>query len=338
MKKFLAVIVVLFIAIMIAAYFIKNGAGTETTTEKLTTAETAKSEIPAATTVKHTETSTVVATKARTTVYYEPATFNPAVITGAPNPSAGTYTGYEPLHQIQLTAPDPDNSRGLSEKAAGFGFGIGKNGAQPSESLRNQALFDQYNALALDTKSTGKVLHLTFDCGYENGWTGKILDTLKDKHVQAAFFCTLSFIKSEPELAARMITEGHILGNHSSTHPAFPTISRTKMAQEIQDCDNYLRQHFGYTAPFFRFPEGSYSISSLDLVQSLGYKAVFWSVAYTDWDQTNQKGKQFAFDTVTSRLHPGAVILLHAVSSDNAAALGDIIDWAREQGYKFMSL
>ena len=280
----------------------------------------------------------VSTTKAPSTAPVEPSTAKFEIVTGAPDPGAKTYTGYEPLQQVKFTVLDPGNSRGLSTKAMGFGFGIGKNGAPPVESINNQKFFDRYDALALDRVSAGKVLHLTFDCGYENGFTAKILDTLKAKHVQAAFFCTLTFIKSEPALVARMIKEGHVVGNHSSTHPVFPTITRTQMALEIQNCDNYLRQNFGYSAPYFRFPEGSYSTSSLDLVQSLGYMSVFWSVAYADWDPAKQLGTQFAFDTVTSRLHPGAVILLHAVSKDNTAALGSIIDWARGQGYRFVSL
>lgn len=339
MKNFLAVILAVLIVLSFSACNYTDGLNT--TSKKSTTA--AVTETTAATTAQTTaETATMEAstrpTEAPATVYYEPNYINPEVVTGAPNASSKTHTGYEPLPEVSFTVVDPENTRGLSTKALGFGFGLGKNGSQPAESIRNQDLFDNYQAIALDRTSPGKVLHLTFDCGYENGYTGKILDTLKEKHVQAAFFCTLSFIKTEPELATRMITEGHILGNHSTTHPVFPNLSRTKMAQEIQNCDNYLRTNFGYSAPYFRFPTGSYSKDSLDLVQSVGFKSVFWSVAYADWDPANQKGRQFAFDTVTARLHPGAVILLHAVSKDNTAALGDIIDWAREQGYTFKSL
>ena len=111
-----------------------------------------------------------------------------------------------------------------------------------------------------------------------------------------------------------------------------------EMAKEILGCDNYLRQNFGYSSPFFRFPEGVYTENALDLVQSMGYTSVFWSCSYADWDVNNPKGKQYAFDTVTSRLHPGCVLLLHAVSQDNADALGDIIDYARAEGYEFRQL
>lgn len=110
------------------------------------------------------------------------------------------------------------------------------------------------------------------------------------------------------------------------------------MAQEIEKCDNYLRENFGYTSPFFRFPKGEYSDSAIDLINSLGYKCVFWSLAYGDWNTNAQKGADYAFKTVTARLHPGAVILLHSVSSDNAGALGRIIDYARSCGYEFKPL
>ena len=259
-------------------------------------------------------------------------------ITGAAKENAGTYTGFAPLPTVTFKVTDPENTRGLSTKGVGYGYGVAKNGKPHDISVNNQKLFDKYHALALDTKSSQKALYLTFDCGYENGYTSKILDVLKEKKVPAAFFVTEPYLKDSPEIAARMIKEGHIVGNHSNNHPVFPEISRTKMAQEIQDCDNYLREKFGYSAPFFRFPTGEYSDCALDLVQSLGYTSVFWSVAYGDYDTNNQKGKQYAFDTVTARLHPGAVILLHAVSKDNAAALGEIIDWARGQGYVFKAL
>ena len=232
---------------------------------------------------------------------------------------------------------DPENIRGLSTSEINHSFGVSKNGVPHEISVNNQKLYEKYGGLCLDT-SGEKIIYLTFDCGYENGCTEKILDTLKEKNVPAAFFVTLPHVKSCPELIARMIKEGHVVGNHSVNHPNFSTISRTKMAEEIEGLDNYLRTNFGYSAPFFRFPEGACSESALDLVQNLEFKSVFWSSAYADWDTNSQKGAQYAFDTVTARLHPGCVLLLHAVSQDNAEALGDIIDYAQSQGYKFKSL
>lgn len=251
-----------------------------------------------------------------------------------------TYTGLPALPLQDFSVTDPENTKGLSTEKHGYSYGVSKDGQPHATSVANQKYFEEdgYKAFCLDTKSTEKVLYLTFDCGYENGYTSKILDTLKEKDVPAAFFCTLPQVKDYPDLIARMITEGHIVGNHSVKHPSFPTLTRIRMAEELQGMDNYLRTNFGYSEPFFRFPMGEYSDCALDLIGSLGYRSVFWSVAYADWDLDKQKGADYAFTTVTARLHPGAVILLHSVSPDNTEALGRIIDWARGEGYTFKSL
>lgn len=237
---------------------------------------------------------------------------------------------------------DPNNLRGLSTTRVGFSYGIAKNGVAHGQSFSNQQTFDSFEnveALALDTKTQEKVMYLTFDNGYEyNNLTANILDTLKEKNVKAAFFVTLSYVKQNPTLVRRMIDEGHIVGNHSTTHPVFPQLTRTQMAQEILTLDNYMKENFSYTSQYFRFPTGAYSECALELVTSVGFRSVFWSVAYADWDRSAQKGADYAFSTVTSRFHPGAVILLHAVSQDNADALGRIIDQARNEGYKFNTL
>ncbi len=248
-----------------------------------------------------------------------------------------TYTGYEPLPLRVFSPTDPENTRKLSNTVKNHSFGVAKNGEPNSISVNNQEYYSQFGAFTLDT--SGKMtLYLTFDCGYENGYTEQILNVLLEKNVPAAFFVTLPYLKSSPEIAARMIKEGHTVGNHSATHPNFSTISRTQMATEIQRVDDYLRQHFGYSAPYFRFPEGACSENSLELVCSLGFTSVFWSTAYSDWDTQNQKGADYAYNTVTARLHHGCVLLLHVASKDNAAALGRIIDYALENGYEFVTL
>ena len=249
-------------------------------------------------------------------------------------------TGRRLIAPMTFTVNDPDNSRGLPTVKKEHSYGVAKNGEPHDISKTAQKYFEStgYKAVCYDTKSTEKVLYLTFDCGWENGCTSKVLDTLKEKNVPAAFFCTLDHIKSSPELIARMINEGHTVGNHSAKHPNFAEISRQRMADEILTCENYLRENFGYSTKFFRFPEGAYNENALELVDSMGMTSVFWSCAYADWDVNNTKGKQHAFDKVTSRLHPGAVILLHSVSPDNAEALGDIIDFARSNGYEFKTL
>ncbi len=241
----------------------------------------------------------------------------------------------------EYTVHDAENVRGLSEKKNGFGFGVAKNGKPHTISVDNQARFNKMpnvKALALDTVSTDKRMYLTFDSGYENNVTAPILDTLKEKNVKAAFFLTLSYIKKNPQLVQRMLDEGHIVGNHSATHPVFPDISRTKMADEIYKVDEYLQKHFNYKTDYFRFPTGAYSENSLELVTSVGFKSVFWSVAYADYDDDNLMGPEKALKTVTDRFHSGAVILLHSTCKDNATILADVIDTAHSQGYIFKTL
>lgn len=238
-------------------------------------------------------------------------------------------------------SPEPmAEGKSLSTGKIAHSYGVAKNGVANEISVNAQKFFEEnnFNAFCLDTKSKDKVLYLTFDCGYENGYTSKILDVLKEKNVNAAFFCTLPQVKENPELIQRMIDEGHIVGNHSVTHPSFAEISISEMTEEIKGMEEYLKVNFNYCEPYFRFPMGEYSESALDLVGSLGYTSVFWSLAYADWDLNNQKGADYAYQTVMSRIHSGAVILLHSVSPDNANALAEIIDSARAQGYEFKSL
>ncbi len=258
------------------------------------------------------------------------------IITGTDDSTA--LSGFAPLEKISYSVSDPNNSEGLSTAKKSHSHGPASGGVAHHTVVAFQKEFDKYGAFTLDT-SGEKVIYLTFDCGYEyENLTSKVLDVLKEKGVSATFFCTLDHIKKETDLIARMIKEGHIVGNHSTTHPSFASIDRTKMAKEIEETENYLRENFGYAAKYFRFPAGEYNDSALQLVQSLGYMSVFWSVAYDDWATDNVRGKDYAIEKVMSRLHPGAIILLHSVSKDNAEALGDIIDKARAEGYEFKSL
>lgn len=264
-----------------------------------------------------------------------PIDYNSMVITG--EKGGQTVTGYTPLPRITYTATENSNNYSVEMKSHSHGPASG--GKPHHTVVEFQKDFEPFSAFTLDTVSEEKTLYLTFDCGYEHdNLTSDVLDTLKEKNVPATFFCTLDHIKSEPELIKRMILEGHIVGNHSTTHPSFAQISRSQMAKEIEETENYLRENFGYAARYFRFPAGEYTQSALDLVASLGYVSVFWSVAYNDWDVNNIQGKDYATETVMSRLHDGAIILLHSVSKDNAQALPEIIDKAKAEGYVFKSL
>ena len=199
-------------------------------------------------------------------------------------------------------APEPMADSTNSKKS--HSYGVAKNGIANEISINAQRYFDEndFNAFCLDTKSNEKVLYLTFDCGYENGYTSKILDVLKEKNVPSAFFCTLPQVKENPELIKRMINEGHIVGNHSVTHPSFAEIGTEQMKEEISGMEKYLKENYNYSEPYFRFPKGEYTDNALKVVESLGYTSVFWSLAYADWDLNNQKGEQFAYNQVVSRL------------------------------------
>lgn len=194
--------------------------------------------------------------------------------------------------------------------------------------------YSVYNATAInDTEE--KVICLTFDQGYENGFTSMILDTLKEKGVKATFFVVGDYAKRESELVKRMIDEGHTVGSHSVNHYSMPEISVEKMTEEIMGLHTYMIEHFGIAMTLFRPPKGEYSEQSLAVTGDLGYKTVLWSFAYADWDTHNQPDRDAALSKLIERAHPGAIYLLHSVSETNANILGDFIDAMIAQGYTF---
>ncbi len=196
----------------------------------------------------------------------------------------------------------------------------------------------QYDAYYLgDTQH--KVIYLTFDEGYENGYTPQILDILKENDVKAAFFVTKDYIESYPELVQRMVDEGHIVGNHSVTHSDMPDLTDDEIKGELQECADYFKEFTGVDMPkYFRPPAGVYSIRSLEKTQEAGYKTIFWSFAYQDWDRNNQPGKEAAYNMVMNNYHNGSIMLLHAVSQSNTEALDDMLKSLKAEGYTFLSL
>lgn len=182
-----------------------------------------------------------------------------------------------------------------------------------------------------------KRLWLTFDEGYENGCTAGILDTLKEKNVHAAFFVTYDYCKRNPELVKRMISEGHTVGNHTYSHPSLPDCSVDEMYSELELLHEYVKDEFGYEMHVMRPPMGEFSERVLSCAKELGYTTVLWSFAYLDWDVDNQPDPAAAFEKITSKTHNGAVCLLHAVSTTNAAILGDVIDYWQGSGYAVSS-
>lgn len=186
--------------------------------------------------------------------------------------------------------------------------------------------------------TTKKQIYLTFDEGYENGYTPKILDVLKKTKTPACFFVTGQYIKEQPELVKRMTAEGHIVGNHSVHHPSFPDITDEKLKAEITELNDMYKNLTGKEMKYLRPPRGEFSERTLALSQELGYKNIFWSSAYVDWNTDKQLGVQNAIDKTISQLHNGNIILLHAVSKDNAEGLESIINEAKRLGYTFLSL
>jgi len=203
---------------------------------------------------------------------------------------------------------------------------------RPSSALLYQEKYGHLNAVFIGPNENR--IFLTFDEGYEKGFTPAILDTLKDRDASAVFFITLPYARQNPELVRRMIDEGHTVGNHSTKHLSLPSMPHRDAANDIMELHDYIKDQFNYEMALFRPPMGEFSEQALALVQSLGYTSVFWSWAYKDWLVDDQPSPQAALQKMTSEAHPGAVYLLHAVSKTNADVLGDAIDMLREKGYE----
>ena len=197
----------------------------------------------------------------------------------------------------------------------------------------------KYNAYyAKDTDE--KVIYLTFDAGYENGNTEPILDALKKHQVPATFFVVGTYVKENPDLIKRMKEDGHIVGNHTYHHKDMSQISTVETFQEeLQSVETLYKEITGEEmTKFYRPPQGKYSESNLKMAKDMGYKTFFWSLAYVDWYQDKQPTKEEAFDKLLSRIHPGAIVLLHSTSSTNASILDELLTKWEEMGYAFGSL
>lgn len=223
-------------------------------------------------------------------------------------------------------------------EASSWGLSFRKEGARPEGNADINEL-KQYNAYyAEDTDE--KVLYLTFDAGYENGNTPAILDALKKHGAPAAFFVVGNFIEDEPELVKRMVKEGHIVGNHTMTHPDMSAISTQESFQEeLAGVEKLYEDLTGEPMTrFYRPPRGVYSISNLAMADNLGYATFFWSLAYVDWNQEQQPSREEAFSKLLPRVHPGAIVLLHSTSSTNAEILDELLTKWEEMGYSFAPL
>ena len=221
---------------------------------------------------------------------------------------------------------------------ASWGLSFRQEGSAPVGTAGMEQL-RQYDAAYLgDTRE--KVLYLTFDAGYENGCTEQVLDTLKKHQVSAAFFLVGNYIERNADLVRRMVEEGHIVGNHTMHHYDMSRLSgKETFSKELTDLEDLFRQTTGKELPkFYRPPQGVYSQDNLKMAKELGYKTVFWSLAYVDWLNDKQPTREEAFRKLLPRTHNGAVVLLHSTSKTNAEILDDLLTQWENLGYRFGTL
>jgi peptidoglycan-N-acetylmuramic acid deacetylase len=225
----------------------------------------------------------------------------------------------------------------FSVAAYGWGYKKSEDGALPEIGSYKEVL-EEYGAYYADP-SGEKNIYLTFDNGYEEGYTPQVLDVLKEKEVPATFFVTGHYVETEPELVSRMVDEGHIIGNHSYHHPDFSVLTKEAMKKELDELEQKVSEVSDQKElKFLRPPKGIFSEDSLRWTKELGYIHIFWSIAFKDWETASQKGWEYAYEEVMGQIHPGAIILLHAVSKDNAEALEKLITDLEADGYVFKSL
>lgn len=219
-----------------------------------------------------------------------------------------------------------------------WGLSFKENGLAPIGNATSDFL-KQYDSYYIGNTEEKKV-YLTFDAGYEDGYMPQILDALKNNDVKATFFLVSNFLKTDPDLVKRMVDEGHIVGNHTTTHPNMSKMSTMDdFKAEIEPVEQLYKEITGEEMKkFYRPPQGVYSEDNLKMAQELGYNTIFWSLAYVDWYKDNQPSKEDAFNKLIPRLHNGAIILLHSTSKTNAEILDELIKRIKDAGYEFSTL
>ena len=219
-----------------------------------------------------------------------------------------------------------------------WGLGFGTPGTKPSGNA-TAAEMKEYNAYYM-AEGDEKIIYLTFDCGYENGNTEAILDALNKHGVHATFFVVGHYLESAPELVKRMLQEGHTVGNHTYHHPDMSKISnKTDFQKEMEDVRNLYQEITGQEMPmYYRPPQGKYSRLNLQMAKELGYSTFFWSLAYVDWNVDSQPSHEEAFNKLTTRIHPGAIVLLHNTSRTNGEIMDELLTKWEDMGYTFGTL
>lgn len=219
-----------------------------------------------------------------------------------------------------------------------WGLSFRAEGAPPIGNA-GAAQLQTYDAVYLGDTSK-KVIYLTFDAGYENGCTEKILDILDKHKVKAAFFLVGNYIEQNPDLVRRMVNEGHTVGNHTMHHPDMSKITDPeKFEEELSDLEKLYTDVTGQQMKkYYRPPQGAYCEENLKQAKEMGYKTVFWSLAYVDWNNDSQPTREQAFSKLLPRIHNGAVVLLHSTSQTNAQIMDELLTRWEEMGYQFGTL
>ena len=233
---------------------------------------------------------------------------------------------------ILLTTSNSNN-----EKTISWGIKRNKNHAQPDVGNSNKEILENNGGICLGNNET-KYIYLTFDSGYEAGYTEKILETLNNNEVKATFFITSHYLNTASDLVERMIDEGHIVGNHTVNHKSMPSITNEEIEKEIMQLHQALYEKFNYEMKYIRPPKGEFNERTLKKCEQLGYKTVMWSFAYCDWDEKKQPTIEEAQKMILDNLHNGEIMLLHSNSKTNSEVLDTIIKEAKNQGYEFKSL
>jgi len=225
----------------------------------------------------------------------------------------------------------------LSNELIGWGIKRSDNHEQPDVGKKNKKLLDEAEGICLGNAEK-KVIYLTFDNGYEAGYTSKILETLKNNNVTATFFITAHYLNTQPELVKQMIDEGHIVGNHTVNHKSMPSLTEDQIKKEVMDLHESIKSKFNYEMKYIRPPKGEYSERTLSICNSLGYKTVMWSFAYADWDEKKQPDETKAKEMIFNNLHNGEIMLLHATSKTNANILDSVLKEIKAQGYEIKAI
>ena len=228
-------------------------------------------------------------------------------------------------------------SEEISNELICWGLKRGTDYSQPTLDTESLEILNKYNGIAMGNEEENSI-YLTFDLGYEAGYTKQILDILKENEISAVFFITGHYLNTNEDLVKRMIEEGHIVGNHTVNHKSLVELSDEEIEDEIMDLHTALYDKFGYEMTYFRPPQGEFSERVLEIASSLGYTAVLWSSAYDDWDEDNQDREDYGKSKILDNLHNGCVLLLHGTSKDNANILDEVIEETISMGYEFKSL